>query len=213
MGKRCGRARITQAGINTAMIEAARHGRSVVRLKSGDPLVFGRAAEELAALRAAGIPVEIVPGISAVFAAGAQLRLPLTDRRSASKLILIAGHHAAEKTDRAEEGGMAATSGHSATTSPEIPEPIWRGPLPPDSTLAIYMPGRSAAALARQLRSTGLPADTPCAAISHAATPQQEVRATTLDALHTLVMPAAPVLMLVGHALQSLLDSEGEPQG
>ena len=125
VGKRCGRARTTQAEIHTVTIDYARSGKSVVRLKSGDPLVFGRAAEELEALRQAGIPVEIVPGISAVFAAGAELQLPLTDRRSASKLILIAGQHAAEKTALV---------------------PIWSGPLPHDATLAIYMPGRDAGA-------------------------------------------------------------------
>src|SRR3984885_3828360 len=71
VGKRCGQPRITQAGIHVLMIEAARAGRSVLRLKSGDPLVFGRAGEEMAALRAAGVPFEIVPGISAAFAVAA----------------------------------------------------------------------------------------------------------------------------------------------
>ena len=75
VGKRCGRAKITQAGINELMIEAARAGRSVVRLKSGDPLVFGRAGEEIVALRAAGISFEVVPGVTAALAAGAMLGL------------------------------------------------------------------------------------------------------------------------------------------
>ncbi len=182
VGKRCGRARTTQAEIHTMMIDAARNGMSVVRLKSGDPLVFGRAAEELHALRHASIPVEVVPGVSAVFAAGAQLQAPLTDRRSASKLILIAGHHAADKADR---------------------QPIWSGPLPHDATLAIYMPGRNAASIAEQLRAAGLPADLPCVAISRAATPQQEVRTSTLQELDELTMPTAPVLLLAGYALQA----------
>ncbi len=91
VGKRCGRPRITQAGIHALMIESARAGQSVVRLKSGDPLVFGRAGEEIAALRAAGVRFEVVPGVTAAFAAGAALGLPLTDRKSASKLIFCYG--------------------------------------------------------------------------------------------------------------------------
>jgi uroporphyrin-III C-methyltransferase len=75
VGKRCGRPRITQAGIHKLMIESARARQSVVRLKSGDPLVFGRAGEEIAALRAAGIAFEVVPGVTAAFAAGAALSL------------------------------------------------------------------------------------------------------------------------------------------
>src|ERR1700760_247657 len=120
VGKRCGRPRITQQGIHSLMIEAARAGQSVVRLKSGDPLVFGRAGEEIAALRSAGVEFEVVPGVTAAFAAGAALALPLTDRLSASKLIFVTGHHAAEK----DEG-----------------KPLWTGPLPRDATLVVYMPG------------------------------------------------------------------------
>jgi uroporphyrin-III C-methyltransferase len=83
VGKRCGRPRITQTGIHALMVESARAGQSVVRLKSGDPLVFGRAGEEIAALRAAGIEFEVVPGVTAAFAAGAAFQFPLTDRKSA----------------------------------------------------------------------------------------------------------------------------------
>ncbi len=94
VGKRCGRPRITQQGIHSLMIDAARAGQSVVRLKCGDPLVFGRAGEEIAALRAAGVEFEVVPGVTAAFAAGAALAIPLTDRKYASKLIFCTGHHA-----------------------------------------------------------------------------------------------------------------------
>lgn len=191
VGKRCGRARITQTGIHTLMVDAARRGLSVVRLKSGDPLVFGRAAEELDALRTAGIPVEIVPGVSAVFAAGAAMQVPLTDRRSASKLVLIAGQHAADKAS---------------------PAPLWSGPLPLDVTIAIYMPGRDAAAIARELRACGLPADLPCAAVSHAATPQQNVTAARLDAFGSVRMGAAPVLVLAGYAMAPLLTASEKEQ-
>lgn len=184
VGKRCGQPRITQAGIHALLIDSARQNISVVRLKSGDPLVFGRAAEELTALREANIPVEIVPGISAVFAAGAALHLPLTDRLSASKLILIAGHHAAGK-------------------APHVP--IWTGPVPADATLAIYMPGRNLAPLMHDLLGAGLQPHTPCVAISRAATPRQQVTAGHLCDLSSLPLGPAPLLLLVGPAMQPIL--------
>ena len=183
VGKRCGRPRITQAGIHALMVESAKAGQSVVRLKSGDPLVFGRAGEEIAALRAAGISFEVVPGVTAAFAAGAALQLPLTDRKSASKLIFCTGHHAAGKDKT----------------------PIWSGVLPKDATLVIYMPGRDTARLARELAAAGVAADMPCCAISHAATVRQSHAASTLEELPELVCGPAPLLLLVGRAMSSLL--------
>ena len=183
VGKRCGRPRITQAGIHSLMIDSARAGQSVVRLKSGDPLVFGRAGEEIAALRAADVPFEVVPGVTAAFAAGAELALPLTDRRYASKLIFCTGHHAAEKD----------------------PSPIWTGPLPEDATLVIYMPGRDTARLARELAAAGVAADVPCAAVSKAATPSQTQAACTVENLAQLQCGPAPLLVLVGRAMEPLL--------
>ena len=186
VGKRCGRPRITQAGIHALMIESARAGQSVVRLKSGDPLVFGRAGEEIAALRAAEILFEVVPGVTAALAAGAALGLPLTDRKSASKLIFCTGHHAAEKD-------MV---------------PIWSGALPEDATLVVYMPGRDTGRIARELREAGLGKDVACCAISHAATPRQSWVAGTLGALDGLECGPAPLLLLVGRAMQGLLDTD-----
>ena len=191
VGKRCGRPRITQAGIHDLMIDSAQRGLSVVRLKSGDPLVFGRAAEELHALREAGIPAEVVPGISAVFAAGAALQLPLTDRLSASRLILVTGHHAANK-------------------SAETFEPIWQGNLPEDATLAIYMPGRDLGALAGDLHRAGVAEDMPCVAVSCAATPQQHATAATLARFDAVVPGPAPLLVLVGRAMQPMLQGDQE---
>jgi len=186
VGKRCGKPRITQAGIHALMIESARAGQSVVRLKSGDPLVFGRAGEEIAALRAAKIPFEIVPGITAALAAGAALALPLTDRKSASKLIFCTGHHATGKDET----------------------PIWSGPLPEDATLVIYMPGRDTARIARELAAAGVAADVPCCAISHAATARQSHAACRLVSLAALPCGSAPLLVLVGRAMESLLAGE-----
>jgi uroporphyrin-III C-methyltransferase len=188
VGKRCGRPRITQQGIHLLMIEAARAGQSVVRLKSGDPLVFGRAGEEIAALRAAGVEFEVVPGVTAAFAAGASLALPLTDRKSASKLILCTGHHATGKD----------------------PAPVWSGPLPEDATLVIYMPGRDTMRLARELAEAGVAADVPCAAVSQAATPRQTHAACRLDGFGELECGPAPLLVLVGRAMEPLLAGQDD---
>ncbi len=184
VGKRCGRPRITQAGIHKLLIESARAGQSVVRLKSGDPLIFGRAGEEIAALRSAGVPFAVVPGVTAALAAGASLALPLTDRASASKLIFLTGHHAAEK---------------------EETRPLWEGPLPPDATVVMYMPGRDLRRLQAELASAGLSPQTPCAAISHAATPRQSYAVCRLESLDGLLCGPAPLLLLVGWALQPQL--------
>jgi uroporphyrin-III C-methyltransferase len=183
VGKRFGQAKVTQPEIHALMIEAARAGRSVVRLKSGDPLVFGRAGEELTALRAAAIPFEIVPGITAGLAAGAILGIPLTERTSASKLIFLTGRHAAGSADA----------------------PLWSGPLPEDATLVIYMPGRDLARIARELASAGAAHHTPCCAVSHVATAEQTHATCRLGELAGLVCGPAPLLLLIGHSLEGLL--------
>jgi uroporphyrin-III C-methyltransferase len=179
VGKRCGQPRITQAGIHQLMLHHAGLRRSVLRLKSGDPLVFGRAHEEIAALREAGIRFEIVPGITAAFAVAAALATPLTDRETASKLIFATAHHAA--------GKLAAVS--------------WEGSFPPDATLVIYMPGRDFAALSASLTASGIPPATPVAAVSRASTPQQRVVSTTLAGLAESGPGPAPLLLLIGDAI------------
>ncbi len=181
VGKRCGQPRITQAEIHVLMIDAAQAGRSVVRLKSGDPLVFGRAGEEIAALRTAGVTFEIVPGITAAFAVAAGLQTPLTDRSAASKLILATAHHAAGKVELS---------------------PKWAGAFPEDSTLVIYMPGRRFRLLADDLIASGIAPETPCVAVSKATAPDQQVYATTLSELQDGAVGPAPVILLIGHAIQ-----------
>ena len=180
VGKRCGQPRITQAGIHELMLFHARAGKAVVRLKSGDPLVFGRANEEMEALRGADIPFEIVSGITAAFAVAASLQTPLTNRDSASKLILATAHHAAGKT---------------------IPV-AWEGAFPADSTLVLYMPGRDFAGLSQSLIAAGIPAETPVAAVSRASTPDEQVTATTLAELPASRPGPAPLLLLIGQAIQ-----------
>jgi uroporphyrin-III C-methyltransferase len=169
VGKRCGTKKITQAEINQLMVEKASQGISIVRLKSGDPLVFGRAAEEMDALRAAGIPYEVVPGITAAFAAAASLQCSLTDRRASSSIVFSSGHHAT--------GGP-----------PEISEP----------TRIVYMPGRDFSGLAGEWLAAGTPPDLPCVAISHAARPNQQITVTTLGRLPLAEPGPAPVLLLAG---------------
>jgi len=109
--------------------------------------------------------------------------LPLTDRKSASKLVFVTGHHAAEKD----------------------PKPIWNGPLPEDVTLVIYMPGRDLGRIAAELAAAGVAADVPCAAVSHAATARQCVAACRLELFAELVCGPAPLLLLVGRAMESLV--------
>jgi uroporphyrin-III C-methyltransferase len=181
VGKRCGQPRITQAGIHALMLKYAHAGRSVVRLKSGEPLIFGRAGEEIAALTEAGIPFEIVPGITAAFAVAAALKTPLTDRGSASKLIFATAHHAADKLQLT---------------------PKWEGAFPKDATLVVYMPGRKFRALADELIASGIDAETPCIAVSNATTSEERVLHTTLAALEDYAVGPAPVLLLIGDAIR-----------
>jgi len=178
VGKRCGAKTITQDEINALMVFHARQDRSVVRLKSGDPLIFGRAAEEMAALTEAGVEFEIVPGITAAFAAASAVGCSLTDRNGASNVTFSSGHHA---------------QSHNESQVPEIE----------DATRVVYMPGRDLHLLAEEWLERGLPADFPCAVISHAGRPEQQVRHTTLGELGRLEPAAAPSLLLAGWTLRN----------
>jgi siroheme synthase len=170
---------ITQEEINALMIEHARAGRSVVRLKSGDPLLFGRAAEEIDALDAADVPYEIVPGVSAAFAAAAALGRSLTDRDWASHVIFSTGHHA---------------QSHNREALPAFEA----------GTRVVYMPGRDLNLLAAEWLAEGLPADLPCAVVSRAAQPDQGVVHTTLGELDSVSPASAPSILIAGWALRGL---------
>jgi uroporphyrin-III C-methyltransferase len=186
VGKRCGQPRITQAGIHALMLEHAHAGRSVLRLKSGDPLVFGRAGEEIDALTEAGLPFEIVPGITAAFAVAAELKTPLTDRTSASKLIFATAHHAAPHD---KPGKLELT-------------PKWQGTFPSDSTLVVYMPGRRFRLLADELIASGIAPETACVAVSKASTPEERIHRTTLQKIEDEAVGPAPVVLLIGQAIR-----------
>jgi len=181
VGKRCGVKHITQDQINALMIDHARSGRCVVRLKSGDPLLFGRAAEELAALALAGVPTQIVPGITSAFAAAAAVGCSLTDRDIASSVLFSTGHHAPNN------------------------EPT---PQPVPGTRVVYMPGRDLHLLAAEWLAQGLPPELPCAVVSQATQPGQRIHRTTLADLADTEQMAAPSLVIAGWVVRESAPSQ-----
>jgi uroporphyrin-III C-methyltransferase len=178
VGKRCGLKSITQTQINALMIETARNGLSVVRLKSGDPLIFGRAAEEIDALRSAHTPFDVIPGVTSALAAAAALRVSLTDRRTSSGVHFATANHAAHD---------------------QLPQ------YSEDSTHVIFMPGRSLPALAEKWLQDGADPNLPCAIVSRAAQPDQHVQHTTLGSLRLAEPTPTPSLLLAGWALASAI--------
>jgi uroporphyrin-III C-methyltransferase / precorrin-2 dehydrogenase / sirohydrochlorin ferrochelatase len=178
VGKRCGPKTITQEEIGARMVTYARSGFSVVRLKGGDPLVFGRATEEMEALRQSGIEFEVVPGITSALAAAAVTRISLTDRRLASKLIFISNHHCLEK-DSVELQNLGSG----------------------DATIAVYMPGGDYRALAARMLGAGLSPDTPCAIISGTTTANEAIHRTELAGLADTEPLPAPAMIIIGRVV------------
>jgi len=184
VGKRCGRRSASQAEICRLLVEEARTGRMVVRLKGGDPMIFGRATEEMDALRAAGIGFEVVPGITAATAVAAGLRLSLTQRGIARSLHVLTGHGA--------EGGLP---GHD-----------WVALTKSGGTLAIYMGGETLPGLAAHFIEAGMEPAMPAILIENASLPEERhIAATiaTLPGLHVAQGATGPVLILVGEALRT----------
>lgn len=174
VGKRCGKRGTVQGQINALMVQYARKGFAVARLKSGDPAVFGRLGEELQVLREAEIPFEIVPGITAVAAAAAAAEMTLTDRRIASALLVLAAHSAGKKS-----------------------RPL--DPVDTDhTTFAIYMPGPDYGRTALDLVEQGIDAATPCTLVSNACCPNQQVRHLSLGDLGSAEGIVAPAVLIVG---------------
>ena len=177
VGKRAGRHAMTQPSIHALMIRAARRGKRIVRLKGGDPFVFGRGGEEALALRAAGVSFDVVPGISATTAAPGLAGIPVTHRGSASAVLIVSGH---------DEAAFARTVG-SLT--------------PSGVTLVILMGVCRAAALACRLIDAGWPRGMPAAIVSDASRPSQRTWRGTLDALaqeRAEIGPFAPGTIVVG---------------
>ncbi len=179
VGKRCGEKEITQDEINFLMVSLAASGLQVVRLKGGDPLIFGRIGEEIAALRKANIEFEIVPGITAALGAASDAQISLTNRYSSHALVLLAGHSA---------------SGADPTN--------WRALVSLGATVVIYMPGPRYSEIADKLRHAGLPDDTPCMLISRATTSEERVYSTSVRNLGDAPRLATPTLLVIGEVLR-----------
>ncbi len=158
VGKRAGKHSATQDEINALLVSLAVVGKKVVRLKGGDPLVFGRAGEEIEALRAAGLPFEIVPGVTAATASAAVAGLPLTHRDFSSAVVFVTGHQCAANTSALDWGALAKLR----------------------ATLCFYMGVRRLPEIAHNLLAHGMPADMPLALISEATLPTQRIVITRL---------------------------------
>lgn len=184
VGKRSGRHSKDQRSIDMLIVEAALAGERVVRLKGGDPSIFGRATEELEACRAAGVQVQICPGITAASAAAASLGSSLTLRGMARKLTFVTAH---------------ARAGEELALD-------WATLADPAATLAIYMGKAAATELSGQLIRAGLPADTPVALVENASLPSERKLLTRLDLLPLAAAAAlgdGPAILLVGEAMRA----------
>jgi uroporphyrin-III C-methyltransferase / precorrin-2 dehydrogenase / sirohydrochlorin ferrochelatase len=191
VGKRKGCHSKSQEEINALLVELGRDGRRVVRLKSGDPLIFGRAGEEMAALREAGISYEIVPGVTAALAAAAEFELPLTLRGVASSLVFTTGHDLKGET-----------------------LPDWARLAVGGATVAVYMGRTIAAEVAGRLAEAGLSPSTPVAIVENASLPTRRLFHGTLADLPHLEARrdlAGPVLTVIGEAVAAASFTRSEP--
>ena len=195
VGKRGGCKSTPQAFIEKLMLQAVREGEQVVRLKGGDPFIFGRGGEELEHLRAAGVEVQVINGITAGLAGMTGLGAPLTHRDHAHGVMFLTGH---------------AKPGRETTDWRQIAATARNGKL----TLVIYMGMRGAAHIQAELLH-GLPASTPAVIIQHASLPQQRHAVTTLGELHDTVVRdglASPSVIVVGDVVQGVAAvAENEP--
>ncbi len=179
VGKRCGKKSVTQEEINFLMVTLAASGLRVVRLKGGDPLIFGRVGEEITALRKANIEFEIVPGITAALGAASTAQIPLTHRQSSHALVFLTGHSA---------------SGADPTNWPAL--------VSLGATVVVYMPGHHYSEIARKLRGAGLPAETSCTIVSRATTSEEQIFSTDVGNLADAPRLPAPTLLVIGEVLR-----------
>ena len=183
VGKRAGKKLLTQEEINSLLVSYAAKMKIVVRLKGGDPLLFGRAGEEIEALRKARTDFEIVPGITAAVGAAAGAKISLTDRRVASQVLFTT-------FSRGETGNWLN----------------WAA-ITPETTIAIYMPGTRYGEVADRLVENGLSPETPCVVVSQGTRAEQQVRWTNIAALRSDEQLPAPSILLVGRvATQSVTE-------
>lgn len=184
VGKRAGQHYRSQEEINTLLVELGRSGRTVARLKGGDPFVFGRGGEEAEALRDAGIAWEVVPGVSSAVAVPAYAGIPVTHRKAASSFAVITGHEDPQRPDSRVDWAALA-----------------RG----IDTLVFLMGVGNSATIAAQLIANGRPADTPVAAIRWGTTADQETVVGTLATIADDIARAglkAPATLVVGEVVR-----------
>jgi uroporphyrin-III C-methyltransferase len=181
IGKRRGQKLLTQDEINSLLVHYGSNVPVTVRLKGGDPTIFGRAGEEIQALREAGIAYEIVPGITSAIGAAAAAGISLTDRRLASSVVFTTAHRGSEH--QRLEWDRLVTSG---------------------ATVVIYMPGTDYAFVADELIDAGLPATTPCTIVSDIGRADQQFCWTNLDHLARQQTLPAPALLIVGQCAAAL---------
>ncbi|NBC36650.1 uroporphyrinogen-III C-methyltransferase [Novosphingobium sp. FSY-8] len=182
VGKRSGRHSRDQGSIDQLIVEAALTGARVVRLKGGDPSIFGRSAEEMTACRAAGVRVQVCPGITAASAAAASLGVSLTLRGMARRLTFVTAH---------------ARAGEALAMD-------WAALADPGATLAVYMGKAAAPEVATQLIGAGMAPDTPVAVIENASLPNETTVTTRLDLLPLAAKGLrgdGPALLLIGQAV------------
>jgi uroporphyrin-III C-methyltransferase/precorrin-2 dehydrogenase/sirohydrochlorin ferrochelatase len=188
-----------QRDVTALMVALAKSGKRVVRLKGGDPMIFGRAGEEIAACRAAGLVVEAVPGITAAQGAASRLAVSLTHRRFARRIQFITGHGADGR----------------------LPSDLdWRSIADPGATTAVYMPAKTLGELAASAIAAGLDPATPAVAIARATRPDEEVRSGTVAELAARLVeeaPRGPVLVLIGrvfaHCREAIRDRPARATG
>jgi uroporphyrin-III C-methyltransferase len=180
VGKRGGRKNIRQQEIDALLVQYALLDFQVVRLKGGDPLIFGRAGEEIEAMRRANIDFEIVPGISSVFGAAAAVQIPLTHREFSSTVVMLTGHSS------------------TADCRPDD----WPSQISPGSTVVVFMPGYNYEETSRHLIAAGLVPGTPCAVISKATSADQQIYRTTLQNLYSIPELPAPTLLVAGEVVR-----------
>ncbi|MCB1544962.1 MAG: uroporphyrinogen-III C-methyltransferase, partial [Rhodoblastus sp.] len=183
VGKRGYRPSPGQPGISAKLVELAAAGKTVVRLKGGDPMIFGRATEEIEALQAAGLDVEVIPGVTAASGAAASLRASLTERDLARRVQYVTAH--------GRDGAL--------------PEDLdWRALADPGATTVVYMGVRTLSALVDKLQAAGLDPTTPAILVDRATWPDERRIVATLATIGPAVeraAPAGPCLLILGAAL------------